>query len=628
MVKQKEAKNSYDSVFDFIFSVQKKKKNKPFPKVQPEFGVYSSALIEIGTQPMIYPLESAFNSINSYVGKETSIPLGGGVSAGLGSSIFGDPSSYSNKELAKRRAGNNFARLGAGLHHGIDGALVSLYSKFNGASSQTAYVAGKLFSDTQRAKNSSHLFGIDNEDEKIEKEDELFKRGAELMSSTLARTNPAITKAQISYLINEGQKIPVKEERIRLVANHLKVTANVDPRESLKIANLMWGKDSDDMGMYKFKGDTVTGKLKDIEYKGEGNEKIKKHNKKVYDKRMQDVVFSDKEPKEKKREVYKILREGYKLDAKSANLVAEDVVSIKKGNDGIKIAEYSVQNSLVLDAQNLGLAKQDYEAVKKAREAMGGVLEMQTSNKSLGAKAARSLLVYNWVKDSGAWGSTFLNGSWEKLGEDDLNFTKIVQKKEVKDADGKVLGEYIAENNSVMGKLLGKFYYLHPNNLIKGLFLDGGLLLKWASDKDGKIKKKSLAYLLYNARIGKTFSAFAKPLKILSNKFLSMLNPLANGAKTLIKNILKKMLGATGLGGWILSKLMDIFGDRITYIVNQLVLILVLGVVGILFVLLESSGLLYSAQKVAAVRGESVDDSQEINSDVFTDSDFVLPSEK
>lgn len=628
MAKQKETKNSYDSVFDFIFSVQKKKKNKPFPKVQPEYGVYSSALIEIGTQPLIYPLESAFNSINSYIGKETSIPLGGGVSAGLGSSIFGDPSSYSNKEIMKRRAGNNFARLGAGLHHGIDGALVSLYSKFNGASSQTAFVAGKLFSDTQRAKYSSHLFGIDNEDEKVEKEDELFKRGAELMSSTLAKTNPAVTKSQISFLIKEGQKIPIKEERIRFVAKHLKETANVEPQDSLKIANLMWGKESDEMGMYKFKGDTVSEKLKGVEYNGEGNEKIKNHNKKVYDKRMQDVVLSNKEPKEKKREIYKILREGYKLEAKSANLVAEDVLSIKKGNDGIKIAEYSVQNSLVLDTQNLGLAKQDYDTVKKARGAVSGVLEMQASNKSMGAKAARSLLVYNWVKDSGAWGSTFLSGNWEKLGEDDLNFTKIVQKKEVKDSDGKVLGEYATESNSVMGKLLGKFYYLHPNNLIKGLLLDGGLLLKWASDRNGKIKKKSLAYLLYNARVGKVFSAFAKPVKILSNKFLSMLNPLANGAKTLIKNILKKILGATGLGGWILSKLMDIFGDRITYIVNQLVIILVLGVIGILFVLLESSGLLYSDQKVATVKGESIVDSKEIDSDVFTDSDFFLPTEK
>ena len=220
---------------------------------------------------------------------------------------------------------------------------------------------------------------------------------------------------------------------------------------------------------------------------------------------------------------------------------------------------------------------------------------------------------------------TFLNGNWEKLGTDDLNFTKVVTEKEVKDSDGKVIGRYLQASNSVIGKLLGKFYYLHPANFIRGVFLEGDLLLKLASRKNGELNKKSFAYLLYNARLGKVFSAFAKPMKILSSKFAIMINPLFVGIKNFVRGVLRRILGATGLGGWLLMKIMDLIGDRITYLMNQIVLILLLGVIGLLFVFLESTGLLYSNQKASVIQGVNSVSDIVISGEYFTDEDFVLP---
>lgn len=625
MDKSKKTTSSYDTVFDFIFSIQKSKINKPFRKVQPESGIYNSALIEIGTQPAIYPLESVFNSINSYIKKETEVDLGGGISAGISSDVLKGPGAYSKKEISKNRAKTNFARIGAGLHYGIDGALISLLSRYNGAAAKNAYVAGSLFADTQRAKHSNRIFGVDTERSEEEKDKELFNRGASLMSSTIARTNPSLEKARIMNIIKEGQKIVDRNERIHFTVNNLRLSGIRDSKESLKIAELLWGNNEKELGLYKVKKDSVKERLKGIEFKGEGSRKVKAHNKSVYDMKINRILISDMDVKRKKREIYSILKNGYKLDSKEANIYAQDLLIARKANSGIDIADYAVYNSLVLDTQSRALAKGDYEAIRKARQSVSSLLETQKSKKSLGTRVARATLLYNWIKESGAWGETFLNGNWEKLGTDDLNFTKVVTEKEVKDSDGKVIGRYLQASNSVIGKLLGKFYYLHPVNFIRGVFLEGDLLLKLASRKNGELNKKSFAYLLYNARLGKVFSAFAKPMKILSSKFAIMINPLSIGIKNFVRGVLRRILGATGLGGWLLMKIMDLIGDRITYLMNQIVLILLLGVIGLLFVFLESTGLLYSNQKASVIQGVNSVSDIVISGEYFTDEDFVLP---
>ncbi len=672
---KKTTSSSYDTVFDFIFSVQQGKTNKPFRKVQPESGVYNSALIEIGTQPAIYPLESFFTSVNKYIESATGVDIGGGVKVGIGSGVLNDPGGPSNKEIAKRKAQRSYDRVGAGLHYGIDGALVSLLSRYNGASGKTAYVAGSLFADTQRAKNaskySSHIFGMDTE----EKDDDLFNRGAGLMSSTISRVNPSIERARIMTIIKEGQKITDRNERIRFTVNNLKLSGMHNPIQSVKIAEMLWGHDDKELGLYRVQGESTREKLEAIPFIGADNQKLQEEDKRVLDEKISKVLRSNVGAKKKKREVsnilkdayklepkdareyaqdvisvrennaakiqkvltskndqktkkgeiYHILKDGYNLESKEANFYAENLLSKPKQNNGVDIAEYAVYNSLVLDTQSQALAKEDYETVRTARESVANILDTHKHKKSLGTKVEHLSLAYNWIKESDTWSETFLSGDWEKLGVKDLNFTKIVEEKEAKDEDGKVIGKYFESSKTVMGQLIGKFYYLHPRNFIRGVFLEGDLLLKLATNKDGVVNKKSLAYLLYNARIGKLVTTLAKPMQVLANKFTSMLNPAVIAIKKFLRNVLKKVLGTTGVGGWLLMHAMDLIGDRITYIMNQIVLILLLGVIGILFVFLESTGMAHSNQTVELIQGVNNRSDAVVSEGNFTDTDFISP---
>ncbi len=624
MAKVPKQKSSIDTVFDFIFQAQKEKVDKPIRKPHPSTGVYTSSLIEIGTQPTIYPLESAFNAINGYIARETGIGLSEGVSVGLGESILGNSNTTISKSVSKNRADANFARLGGSLHSGIDGALVSLYSKSNGGSSKTAYASGVLFADLQRqklkkSKRDSHLFGYRTSQDEAREDVSFQRRGTDLMVSTLAKMDPRLDKNFILNAVREGQNIDSQNERIRDLDAKLKLQGFNDPKERYKIAQYVWGKDQDDLGLYKKNPESTRNKLDRVVY---GGGKALKAGVKNRGKLEGEIAkaLALKDPKKRKEEAYKILRNGYQINGKLANSMAEELVSEEQVNSGEDIARNALYTSLVSDIQGKAMAEGDYVTVANAREAVKGVLENERS--TLATQVARAQLAYSWIKNSGAWGDILLNGNWEKFGVgEDLNFTNIVEKKNVMDK-GEVIGSYFVPANSVMGKLMGSAYYLHPNNFIRGAFLDGSLWLKLA-DKGGKLNKKSFAYLLYEMRLGKFASTLAKPFKVLSQKIYGMINPLAEGVKKFVKNLLTKIIGASGLAGFLVNKLMDIFGDKIQQIVSQLVNVLLLGILAILFVLLESTGVLYSDDKVAGLSSSpNMVETEDLN--VFTNEDFPV----
>ncbi len=638
MANQAQTKNPYDQVFDFIFNVQKKKVNKPFPKPRPdEDGEYLSALVEIGTQPAIYPLEGSLDLINNYISKETAIDFGGGVRAGLGSGVFSDPTAYAKKEVSKARAEENFARVGGYLHHGIDGALVSLFAKRNGVSSKSAVNMGILFSDVEKLKEVKKtkqwaVFGIDDEEDLEKAEERVQNDAIRIFVDSLVRNDPRLSKDMLLDTIRSGQKIESREERFRNTVERLKYGGLSDVKERTKVAEKIWGKGSD-LGVYRNEKDAVAEILKGVDFKGDGERRqFDKGIHRIVDRDLQ----SDEDKRRQKNEIYKTLKNDYKLNAKDASLATLRLTQeIPTKNSRVDIAEKALYSSLVGEVMGSAIQNEDYDTVSRAKDAIKGVLENHSGETSMGMRVARARILYNWAKDAEGLSQKLFNGEWERFGNSDLNFTQIVKSESVYDDTGKKIGQFTVPAKTTIGALLGNFYYFHPKNFIKGIFLDGDLLLKMASEWDPQkkkyaINKRNSAYFFYQARLGNVLSAITKPVNILSQKILGIINPLASGLKKFIKNFLVRMLGAAGVGGMIVNFLMRIFGDEIAKAVAQVTIVIMMGLLGILFVLLESTGIFYSEDitKIFSERNVKSSESSMMESslenEIFTDEDFPL----
>lgn len=638
MANQAQTKNPYDQVFDFIFNVQKKKVNKPFPKPRPdEDGEYLSALVEIGTQPAIYPLEGSLDLINNYISKETAIDFGGGVRAGLGSGVFSDPTAYAKKEVSKARAEENFARVGGYLHHGIDGALVSLFAKRNGVSSKSAVNMGILFSDVEKLKEVKKtkqwaVSGIDDEEDLEKAEERVQNDAIRIFVDSLVRNDPRLSKDMLLDTIRSGQKIESREERFRNTVERLKYGGLSDVKERTKVAEKIWGKGSD-LGVYRNEKDAVAEILKGVDFKGDGERRqFDKGIHRIVDRDLQ----SDEDKRRQKNEIYKTLKNDYKLNAKDASLATLRLTQeIPTKNSRVDIAEKALYSSLVGEVMGSAIQNEDYDTVSRAKDAIKGVLENHSGETSMGMRVARARILYNWAKDAEGLSQKLFNGEWERFGNSDLNFTQIVKSESVYDDTGKKIGQFTVPAKTTIGALLGNFYYFHPKNFIKGIFLDGDLLLKMASEWDPQkkkyaINKRNSAYFFYQARLGNVLSAITKPVNILSQKILGIINPLASGLKKFIKNFLVRMLGAAGVGGMIVNFLMRIFGDEIAKAVAQVTIVIMMGLLGILFVLLESTGIFYSEDitKIFSERNVKSSESSMMESslenEIFTDEDFPL----
>jgi len=642
MAEKKQVKNSYDQVFDFIFGVQKTKVNKPFAKPSPDNGGdYLSALVEIGTQPTIYPLESSLNTINGYIAKATEIDLGAGVKAGLGSGVLSNPNAYVNKEVSKARARENFASIGGYLQHGIDGALVSLFMKNNGATGKTSAGAGMLFSDISKLKDAKikktgQLYGLEYKDDWVRAEENVYRRSMDLLAASIAKSDPRLSKDMLLNTISMGQRIDNREDRLKQTVERLKLGGLKDPREGLKIAERLWGNGlKGDQGVYRSQKDYVGEILRDVPFE---DKKVKSQN----DSKIRSLVNAynsseaeETEKRKQKNQLYKTLKNDYNLSKEEAFLTTTRLIQAPQQNTSLGVAEDALYSALVGELMQEAVQSGDYEKIAMAKRAVKGIFNRPKDYRTLGIRVARARLFYNWAKDTEGLTSKLLNGEWESFGNDDLNFTQIVKPEKVYDENGKEVGQYMVPARSVMGSLIGNFYYLHPRNFIKGVFLDGDLLLKWASKWDpakGRmvVDKKSTAYLLYQARLGNVLSYYKKPFTILSNKITAILNPLANSLKKLVKNFLIKLLGATGVGGMIVNLLMKIFGDQVAKVVAQITIVVMLGLLGILMILADATtGVFYSENLAEVYLQQQSPTSIEIEyegdtQNIFTENDFQI----
>lgn len=247
------------------------------------------------------------------------------------------------------------------------------------------------------------------------------------------------------------------------------------------------------------------------------------------------------------------------------------------------------------------------------------------NNKSFGARLERNLLRYRWLTESGTWGPTLLSGKWEDFAKDS-NFAKLVEEVDVKGADGKSVGRYFKSANTVAGRLFGSAYYLHPVNFLRGVFVDGSFWLKLSCDANGKLDTKRFTYFLSQLNFNKLMSPFTNALGSITNKIYGMVSPMFVGLKRIVGSLLKRILGATGVGGWIASKLLEIFSDKIAAMVNQVVTVIFYGIIAILVMFVVSFGGDFSNKDIESYinNQENIQQVNGITENIFTDSDFSL----
>lgn len=207
--------NIYDNIFGFIFGVQKKGRNKPFPLGKLDGP--TATLMEIGTQPTVFPLEMAFKGMNDGIADAVSVGFGDKKKYGYDSGkIALDTKKLMNGgAFGKPKPKDHFMSVAGGVTPWIDGTVFKLYSSFNGAKGKDAWDRGSLVNeilseDVRRAELGGRKWSEEYSKEKAEKvntsifggstslETEFYKRdqqiedkGIEIEATKLAKALPA-----------------------------------------------------------------------------------------------------------------------------------------------------------------------------------------------------------------------------------------------------------------------------------------------------------------------------------------------------------------------------------------------------------------------------------------------------
>lgn len=713
MNKKREEKGIYDSVFDFLWGVQKSKQNKPFPKRGEQFSGYSSALVEIGTQPLIFPLEQSFSNIDKNIEKATSVKLGNMKKYGLDDTgkIGFNLRKAINQQGELRPPNDQWYRVGGGLHVFSDSALISFYSKHSGASSQTAYKAGQLFGKVLQdqivsAEKGSFEYRKKNADitkmgkglisgksfEEIESymRDQYFEQEAvDLLANSIHKTNPGIKTKDLKKLIKDLQTEPSRRKRLDQTKLFFQRNS-LSTDKSTVLSKLIWGEmHTGNLGLYRADFTDISSdidkrvrsfridpgdiaRIKEIvRTQGEFSDKetqIKTILQAKIDDNLRardliaDELQNNRRPWRTTRNQIRRIVNSYGFaftNAEINNMIRassglltrsdlDDLVTRKLRGKQIKVDQIAVdlESSRIAamhinDGKTMALNSINYANANEYFYKNGitdpTFIELMLRANSLsfmtnpstkapfGARIETDILRLRWLAQSGTWGSTLLSGKWEDFAED-TNLAELVKEIKVK-KHGVETGEtFFASADTVAGRLFGSFYYLHPTNFIRGAFFDGSLWLKLASDPYGNVDTTKFAYFLSQMSFNNLFAPYRKGMQIITNKIYDIFAPYAVSLKRTINMFLRKMLGLTGVSGWIASWVIDKVGRNIAYALNRVVTVVIVGFFAAIAILILAifSGFDNGAEekRIESTLPHNLTIEKENSGTTFTDLDF------
>jgi hypothetical protein len=202
---------------------------------------------------------------------------------------------------------------------------------------------------------------------------------------------------------------------------------------------------------------------------------------------------------------------------------------------------------------------------------------------TFGAKVGKAAFTFRWLKDGivdKKFTEALLTGHYEDLRIGNFQLADVF------DGDGNKTEEKVvvfAPNNTVMGKIFGSTYYMHPWNFIRGALLDGGFWLRFAR-QGGKIRNNSFYYFLYKYCPGqiarRSFSGISKVVNGVYSKIARVL--LGAHWQFMIRQTVNKILtaifGSTLPGvGLVISLLTTVISDEIIKIFSQVIIVIIVG---------------------------------------------------
>lgn len=575
-----------DQIFDFLFNIQVSKKRQEI-KRDKKFGEFGNSLLEIGAQPAMYPVGVTLQEIKKLLEQESSIQMGNEKRFSTG--LFTPPSELSKMIKSQRQKKNNntflslWASIGGNLDANGDGALLAMLSKKFNITSEEATELGRFYKNIKKEENKlvtdKALWGKDfmpsKQDANFPDLDIEFL-GEEYINERKKKKDVILSKSRNILLNSVLDTLDIKKEdntldhETKWSAVNSPVTEWLDePKIPQVKENVI--KDS------KIEKEEILKVIEDSKNKPQ-EEKVKK---------LSDF-FEERGVNNRKASLYShhlLVNNPDIWDDENPRYLQSSQDSLFKALTFHILSDRAKQGNISLED-----ISQEYEQVENNLRAF-----INNNKSTYGVKFQRVLLTKRFIESSANFSNIFLSGDWEKFETEGLGFTQVVKRVEVKDSEGNVVGSYVDHGDSVIGKLLGRAYYLHPKNFINGILNNGELWLKLACGEDKKLNKKSLAYALYNLTPGrlikKGLNQITRPFNFIGNTLRTkILNPFFGKILKFSKTFLRKFLGATGIGGFIASTILHFLGDKFESLIIQIVQVFLIGLLGLLFAIFFSFG--------------------------------------
>jgi len=579
-----QTKSTYDQIFDFLFNIQRTKKALNVKK-DPRHGDLGNALLEIGLQPAIYPVDVTLDEIKKTIEKGSEIQMGN--EGKFATTPFTPPSEISKaikKERSKRDSNRTLAlwsSIGGNLDANSDAALLSMLAKKFDLSGEEAIEMANLYKNIKKEENKlirdKAMWGKDFLPSKVDKDfpdldidflgDEYKKEREKYKNNILEKGQKILLDTVIKDLEREKKEIAKQTEEKKWEQTTPQVIEWLDEPQII----------TPEKKEEEIQKEDILNIIKDpnINLDQEREEKLQS-------------LFIQKGADDKHAQLYAkyILKENSNIwNDKNYNYLQPSLDSLYKS-----LAFRIVSEELKQKKVNINNVEAEVFRVENELRAF-----INNNKSNYGVKFQRALLLKRFLDSSKSFNAIFLSGEWEKFETQGLAFSQVVKKKLVKDEQGNIIGEYFDKGDSVIGKLLGRAYYLHPKNFLNGILNNGELWLKLACGEDGKLNKKSFAYAMYNITPGrlikKGLNQFAKPFNSVSEALRNkVLNPFFSKIMGFTKKFLKNFLGATGIGGFIASRVITLFEDKIEYYIIQIVQVFLISILGIIFAIIFSIG--------------------------------------
>ena len=576
---KKKDESIYDQIYNFLFDIQASKKRLDVRRNK-SVGDFGNSLLEIGLQPAIYPVGVVMDEMKNLIEQESSVQMGNVDRLSTG--VFTSPMDiHRNVQRERKKRKDNrllslWASIGGNLDANGDGALLAMLAKKFDISSEEATTLGRFY-------------------RKIKKEENQIVSDRGLWSTDFmpSKQDKDFPNVDIELLGED-----YKTERAKKKSDIMKMSREILLKSVI---------DSEDSLTEELNSEEIEKIITDSATTSEDERK----------KTLIDLL-NQKGVEETRAKIYSEY-----LISKNASVWNEnDSKYLSTSQDALYKA---LALRIVTDRVKEGHEVKDL--VKESEVVERQLRSFVNNNKSTyGVKFQRILLTKRFIDNTASFDKIFLSGEWEKFETKGLGFTQIVKKIEVKDKEGNVIGFYYDNGDSVMGKLIGRAYYLHPKNFIKGVLVDGNLWLKLACGQDGKLNKKSLAYALYNLTPGrimkKALNSSANPLNFLSRILRNkILNPFFGKITSLTKSFLRKFLGFTGVAGAIASVVLSFINDKFEEVIIQIVQIFIITLLGILFTIFISLESITNKSYESALLNDYTNISE---GETFTDQDWEL----